>query len=213
MNAPTAHASIQWPPNAWRNYQTLLGGCPAVTKGEQPRLYGLIDSASNDEIYPLLMAEPPRSQVHCLFDGDPGLRYRNVAPYLMEIHQASPLSLRWLTQGWHQHWGIWLCTARPVAELKAHLKKFLFVHKADKTKTLFRYYDPRVMDQMLPTLTPLQCGEFFGLNYKPMPDAVFTVRPDHSSITKLKRYLPRHHLLLRVTGVGVCDSEEFDWQL
>ena len=214
MTNPTA-VTIAWQKNALHNYQTLLGSCPITTKGEQPRLYGLIDSASNDEIYPLLMAEPLRSQVQCLFDGEPGLRYRNVAPYLMEIHQASPLSAHWFTEGWRQHWGIWLCTARPVNELKAHLKKFLFVHKADKTKALFRYYDPRVMDQMLPTLTPLQCGNFFGLNDKPMPDAVFTVQPapSSSSCIQLKRYLPRHHMLLRLTGVGVCDTEEFDWQL
>ena len=212
MNDPTAKPSMAWPKSALRNYQTLLASCPMATQGEQPRLYGLIDSASNDEIYPLLMAEPPRSQVQCLFDGDPGLRYRNVAPYLMEIHQASPLCARWLTDGWHEHWGIWLSTARPVSELKAHLKKFLFVRKADKTKALFRYYDPRVMDQMLPTLTPQQCGAFFGLNHKPMPDALFTVRPDSSGATKLKCYLPRHHMLLRLTGVGVCDIEELDWQ-
>lgn len=213
VNALSAQPMPEWPPSAQRNYQTLLRSCPAGARGKRPRLYGLIDSAANDDIYPLLMAEPALSQVQCLFDGEPGLRYRNVAPYLMAIHQGSPLSLQWLTRGWLEHWGIWLCTARPVAELKAHLKKFLFVRRADKTKALFRYYDPRVMEQVLPTLKPLQCGEFFGLNFKPMPDAIFTVRPQPSRIVKLQRHMPRRHLLMRLTGVGVCDSEEFDWQL
>lgn len=213
MTAQNPATSTSWPDNALRNFQTLLQACPVGADRQQARLYGLIDSAAHDTLYSMLMAEPERSQVHCLFDGTPGLRYRNVAPYLMELHQASPLSLHWLAQGWRQHWGIWLCTTRPLAELKAHLKKFLFVRKADKTKALFRYYDPRVMDQMLPTLTPMQCGDFFGLNHKPMPDAVFTVRPGHASAVTLKRYLLRNHLLLRVTGVGVVDSEDFDWQL
>lgn len=205
--------SITWSESALCNLQTLLQACPQSGTQPQGRLYGLIDSAADDTLYSMLMAEPQRSQVQCLFDGVPGLRYRNVAPYLLELHQASPLSLRWLEKGWRTHWGIWLCTARPTAELKAHLKKFLFVRKADRSKALFRYYDPRVMDQVLPTLTAMQCGEFFGLNHKTMPDAVFTVRPGRTGLpVSLKRYQPRSHLLLRMTGVGIYDTEDFDWR-
>ena len=59
----------------------MLGdACP-----RRAQLYGLIDSAVDESLYPRLLQEPTQSQVTCLFAGNPAISYRNVAPYLLKF--------------------------------------------------------------------------------------------------------------------------------
>jgi hypothetical protein len=211
-NAPapteTTQVTPQWTDKARQNLQTLLQACP----GKNTVLYGLIDSAVDESLYEQLMNEPSCSNVTCLFDGDPAIRYRNVAPYLMVLNFESPLTLAWLDHAWAKHWGVWMATANTPARLKAHLKKFLFVKKPGCTKAYFRYYDPRVMHQIMPIMNLEQRGRFFGLNAKPMPDAFFAVaqKPDQTPV--LQRYQPTQSRLMRFANASNLEADALPWQ-
>jgi hypothetical protein len=198
----------QWSSKALVNLKTLLKACPG---GSDTKLYGLIDAAADRTLYERLLSEPVASTVTCLFEGDPALRYRNVAPYLITINKASPISHDWLNGEWTNHWGIWLSTEQPLSLLKAHLKKFLFVQTPRSQKALFRFYDPRVLGQVMPIMTPGQRGDIFGLNYKHMPDALYAVVPNGAR-TVLQRFTPKQNFLVRLANASLFHVDELPWQ-
>ncbi len=192
------------------NWTTLVGARPRA----EAQLYGVVDAAADDSLYERLTSEPEQSKVTCLFEGEPALRYCNVAPYLVRLHLASPLAAHWLHAGYRRHWGIWVSTPQPIVALKRHLKKFLFAQMADKRRAYLRYYDPRVLGQLLPAMTPGQCGDFFGLNHTAMPDAFFTADAaplPTNAATPLCRYIARRGLLDRVAGSASVGITRFAW--
>jgi Domain of unknown function (DUF4123) len=207
-----APAQLAWPEIAQRNVQTLLKARTA----QNTTIYGVMDSAADPTLYDRLMSEPTKSQVTCLFEGAPAIRYRDVAPYIFALNLDSPLSLAWLEQGWKQHWGIWLTSAQPISLLKAHLKKFLFVQTAHKEKAYFRFYDPRVMNKIMLILNPQQRGKFFGLNHKSVPEAIFTAgQPagqlaDHPAV--LQRFTPKQSILMKMTHASDLQTDQWAWQ-
>lgn len=123
--------------------------------------YAIVDTAVDDRLYGWLQLEPPRSEVTCLYDGDPAVRYARYAPYLMRLHEHSPLLRQWFERGWQQHWGIWCTSAQEPAPLKRHFKRFLTLKQEGRLAYL-RYYDPRVLMTLLPALNPGHLSDFFG---------------------------------------------------
>lgn len=203
---------LSWPAHAQSNVQTLL----AARTTQQTTIYGVMDSAADDSLYDRLMREPAKSQVTCLFEGAPAIRYRDVAPYIFALNLDSPLSLAWIEQGWRQHWGIWLTSAQPANLLKAHLKKFLFVQTAQKEKAYFRFYDPRVMNKIMLILDSEQRGKFFGLDHKAIPEAIFTAVPPSGQIADqpplLQRFTPKQSLMTKITHACELQTDQWAWQ-
>ena len=201
-----------WSEPAQHNVQTLL----KARTTSSTVIYGVIDSAADDTLYEQLMSEPAKSQVTCLFEGAPAIRYRDTAPYIFALNLDSPLSARWIEHGWRQHWGIWLTSAQPLSLLKAHLKKFLFVQTANKEKAYFRFYDPRVMNKIMLILDSEQRGKFFGLDHKAIPEAIFTAVPPSGQLAgqppMLQRFTPKQNLLMRATNVCELQTDQWAWQ-
>lgn len=137
------------------NLREMLGA------SSQHTLFGLVDAAADENLYGWLMLEPKSSEVVCLYDGGPSIRYARYAPYLIVINAQSPLFTRWMDYGWQRHWGIWLTSHHPNVSLKRHLKRFLTLVHEGKTAYL-RYYDPRVLPNLLKAMTPNNRHDFFG---------------------------------------------------
>jgi hypothetical protein len=52
---------------------------------------------------------------------------------------------------------------RPLAEVRRHFRKLLYVKEEDTRKEMFfRFYDPRVLRAFLPSCTARQLDEIFG---------------------------------------------------
>lgn len=88
--------SSAWPIQAAKRHRRMIQLMPP----QAAWLYGVIDAAVNDEIFAMLQQEPSASEVLCLYDGDPSIRYARYAPYLFKIHAQSKLAELWLTEGW-----------------------------------------------------------------------------------------------------------------
>ena len=125
-------------------------------------LYGIVDTAIDDRLYDILQAEPDLSEVTCLYDGAPAIRYARYAPYLLKLHDGSPLLQRWLHEGWTQHWGIFLSSEARSKELKRHLKKFMQATDHQNRAVWVRFYDPRVLPNWLQGLHPGHLADWFG---------------------------------------------------
>lgn len=85
-----------------------------------------------------------------------------VAPYLFSATDQ-PTFTNWLVeQGWGQSWGVYLESAALPTEVYRHLRKFLLVRTETGQELYFRFYDPRVLRQFLPTCNTQQLADFFG---------------------------------------------------
>ena len=133
-----------------------------VMRTSSGALYGIVDTAIDDRLYDILQAEPDLSEVTCLYDGAPAIRYARYAPYLLKLHDGSPLLQRWLHEGWTQHWGIFLSSEARSKELKRHLKKFMQATDHRNRAVWVRFYDPRVLPNWLQGLHPGHLADWFG---------------------------------------------------
>ncbi len=98
----------------------------------------------------------------CLYEGDSERFLGAVAPWLFDLEDGSDFAA-WLSEAAQSNsWGVFIrCNAEP-NELYTHLRKFLVVATEDGRELYFRYYDPRVLREFLPTCDKQQLLDFFG---------------------------------------------------
>jgi len=123
--------------------------------------YALLDGASNNGLLDVLYGNN-RPKFECLFTGDlaPDMAY--VAPYLAEMQEGSEFA-RWAVEGgWGKHWGIFAISKLELAPLWRHLRSLTRIIDPDGKPMYFRFYDPRVLRQFLPTCDAGQLKAIFG---------------------------------------------------
>ena len=124
-------------------------------------LFALLDAAQSDRVMELL-----RESVEAyasLFEGTRGAVLEEAAPHLVELPEDSALLSRLIEEGWGKSWGVYLVCRRPLAEVRRHFRKLLFVKEEDTRRDMFfRFYDPRVLRAFLPSCTARQTEEMFG---------------------------------------------------
>lgn len=125
--------------------------------------FALIDCARNPQLHALLT----RAGVGAvsLFDGVEALRLERYGPWLAPFPLHGELAAAWFDnggQGWAQSWG-WLFQSDAGADtLRRHFKKFLKVDFPDGSQAYWRFYDPRVLCQLLPVMREEQHEQLFG---------------------------------------------------
>lgn len=123
-------------------------------------LYGIVDSARDLELaYEAKCLY--QQEIWSLFQGDAAEAVADVAPYLLMIDPAGGYLENWANR-WGGSAGILLTTSTDRNNLYAHLRQIFVVEDEDHQPYFFRYYDPRVLRNFLPTCAPEQLAEFFG---------------------------------------------------
>lgn len=123
-------------------------------------VYCLLDAACDPNISSLVaMASEP---VQCLYNGQSAIELAAWAPYLAELPLHSKLAAMLLTEGWGKGWASYFISRHPLEELRYHFRKFLLIRLDDGSEAYFRFYDPRVLRDFLPTSTRNEVWEFFG---------------------------------------------------
>jgi Domain of unknown function (DUF4123) len=150
-------------------------------------LYGIVDSAREIELaYEAKCLY--EQEIWSLFEGDAAEAVADVAPYLMMIDPAGGYLENWVSR-WGNSAGILLTTSTDRNNLYAHLRQIFIVEDEDHQPFFFRYYDPRVLRNFLPTCTPEQLAEFFGpvtayLCEDEASDTLLVFRPHQGSTHK-----------------------------
>jgi hypothetical protein len=124
------------------------------------QVYALVDAARNEKIYPAVTG--CTLEWECLYIGDIPIELQQVAPYLVQLHKDDSFTASLITDGWEDHWGIYMWAPAELADLKQHFRKFLTVADEAGKQLVFRYYDPRVFRAYLPTCTPAELDQMFG---------------------------------------------------
>ena len=133
----------------------------AALRAEPAPLFAIMAAARSPRALVLMReaVEPHQS----LYEGVEGEALAGVAPYLAQVPAQSRLLEALVREGWGDSWGIYLSCARPLKEVRRHLRRFLMVEDEEtRARRYFRFYDPRALREFLPTCSVRQLGDFFG---------------------------------------------------
>jgi|JI10StandDraft_1071094.scaffolds.fasta_scaffold1020347_2 hypothetical protein len=123
------------------------------------KVWALLDGARDDRVFSLV--RDSGLNYAPLYSGNLPIEIRRVAPYLVELDPEDPYTGRILELAWGNAWGIFMRVGAN-ARLRHHLKGFLRVRDEQGRFMLFRYYDPRVLRQYLPTCRYDELKTVFG---------------------------------------------------
>lgn len=127
--------------------------------GATGQLYAILDACDAPAV-PLMMHAMGPTHAVSLYRRPADEQFSAIAPYLVCVDDA--------TMGWIEQtlantpWGILAFSPAGMDRLRAHFRKFLLVESPEGDEWYFRFYDPRVLAQYLPTCTNEELAEFFG---------------------------------------------------
>lgn len=124
-------------------------------------LYAILDGARDPRIVELLHEAPDEHR--SLYEGTRGEALEAVAPYLVRLRDDSGLLERLMIEGWERRWGIFFASPLSFRDMRRHLRRFLMVEVEDTRQRLyFRFYDPGVLREFMPTCSVRQVAELLG---------------------------------------------------
>lgn len=128
----------------------------------QACLYAILDAARDKRIYPGLRRLAATEEIVGLYQGPTARQLAAVAPYLVCLGTGNRV-FDWIWEfGWGESWGIFLWSLVAADTLRSHFRRLTMVQGPDGRRMLFRFYDPRVLREFLPTCDAAQLGEIFG---------------------------------------------------
>lgn len=124
------------------------------------KVYAILDGASVPQL-PQVLARL-EVEAECLYRGELEPELAAAAPYLALVPFDDPFTDWLLQEGWGKHWGVFAISHASLRELRMHLRTFLKVYGPDLKPLYFRYYDPRVLRNYLPTCNDKELQTIFG---------------------------------------------------
>jgi len=140
-----------------------------VRRGEHGGAFMLVDCAGVEGGCARLPAAA-FSELESLFTGDLAIELADVGPWLGRVAPAAPGAAEAVLDLLRRQVGVLVVMAAPEAgaagpsfsQVHRHFRKFNVVYGAEGRPLFFRYYDPRVVLDVLGVLTSRQLQDFFG---------------------------------------------------
>lgn len=129
-------------------------------KGLRRDIWMIVDAARDRHIYGLLLDS--YFEYSCLYSGTLAPELELAAPYLVQLEFEERYTRRLIERAWGRSWGIFLRCDTSLESLRRHLRTLLIVRGPDGRRLAFRYYDPRVLRDYLPTCLPDELRAVFG---------------------------------------------------
>lgn len=131
-----------------------------VLFGEVANVFAILDGASVKGLPTHLYEKQPPN--FCLFRGELAPDMAEVAPYLVGLIEGTPFTDWLLNEKPGGHYGIYARTRVSMIEMRRHFRQLITVYDETGKPMIFRYYDPRVLHQYLPTCNAGELKSFFG---------------------------------------------------
>ena len=101
-------------------------------------------------------------QTQSLYEGESAQEHDEWAPHLVKLDLDAASFTELGQKGWGDSWGVFLQSDASFSELRRHFRKFLKVRLPDGELAYFRFYDPRVLRDFLPTFSAEELPAFCG---------------------------------------------------
>jgi uncharacterized protein DUF4123 len=129
-------------------------------EGPRQNIWMILDGARTIEIFRLLLA--CHLEYACLYSGPLSPELEIAAPYLVQLDHGYRDTHQLIQRAWGNSWGVFLRSETSLKKLRRHLREFLIVRDERGNRLMFRYYDPRVLREYLPTCTRSELRTVFG---------------------------------------------------
>ena len=127
---------------------------------EQTRCFAVLDGASIPELrMRLYETRPPH---YCLFRGELTPDVAEVAPYVVQVTPGTVFADWLMGESFGNHWGIFAHSRFSIKEMRRHFRALVTVYDEKGDPMIFRFYDPRVLQNFLPTCQGGELQTFFG---------------------------------------------------
>ena len=123
-------------------------------------LFALLDAARDPAVLFLIRdgGRPHQS----LYEGAEADDLAAYGPYLVDLDGDDAFLPRLVERGWGRSWGVYLASPADLATVRRHLRRYLKVEIPGGRTALFRFYDPRVLREFLPSWADDERDAFFG---------------------------------------------------
>ena len=163
--------------------------------------YAIVDGAACEDLLDRLAKDQP--PYVCLYAGELTPDLAECAPYLVQLELDSPFTAWIVDEGWDKYWCIFATSPAELQTLRKHFRSFLRVKGPAGNTLYFRYYDPRVMRNYLPTCNREDLDIVFGpltsyvtSSREPLSATCFTQHEDgrlsQHTLFSPKTKLPHH---------------------
>ena len=132
-----------------------------ILLGHTEPLFCLVDAAVDPAIYSLLESAQ-QHPVQCLYDGASATTLGRWAPFLVSVSSDSAFLRTLIEKGWGKGWASYFVSSATFEQLRHHFRRFLMVQLEEGQQVYFRFYDPRVLREFLPTASAEELSTFFG---------------------------------------------------
>lgn len=126
---------------------------------QETKVYAILDGASTPNLLENL--EETNTEYVCLYRGELDPELAQTAPYLVVLAPNTVLT-NWVLRGFGGHCGIFAVSKSDLREMRKHFRKFLMIYDPAGKPVYFRYYDPRVFRNYLPTCSHEETRAMFG---------------------------------------------------
>ena len=123
-------------------------------------VWAILDGARDPRVFE--MVRYSGMERACLYAGPLPDELTRAAPHLIRLSQATQFTSDLLAAAWGKSWGIFFSTSAGLDRLRTHFRTFLRVQDEEGRKMVFRYYDPRVFREYLPTCNADELDAVFG---------------------------------------------------
>ena len=149
--------------------------------GAIPTVYALLDGARDKRIEPLV--NNSRLEHDCLYSGKLNYALKRAAPHIVKVEPNDKLFRTIVEEGWGNSWGIFAVVPPGVKmqTVRNNCRRLAKVEAPGGKTMVFRYYDPRVLRDFLPTCLPVEIKRIFG------PVSVYV--GEGEDINQLNQYL------------------------
>ncbi|MGI9331736.1 MAG: DUF4123 domain-containing protein [Gammaproteobacteria bacterium] len=162
--------------------------------------YAILDGAAMPGLLARLANDA--GEFECLFRGElePGMK--EVSPYVTQLERGSEF-FEWLVErGWGRHFGIFALSNADLATLHRRLRRLTLAEREGGRTTLFRFYDPRVLRRLMPTMDNAQLVQFFG------PIQRYVMEPEHAERAALQFDFDGNALQYRTLALDIRPAHE-----
>lgn len=135
----------------------------ALWAGPGARVYALIDGLALPGL-PERLAPADVLGWDCLARGALEAEAVQRAPYLVDLRAGSPFTAWLLFEATTAFpgWGLLLVSTQPLLAMRQHCRALCEVGLPDGTRRTWRWYDPQLLEALLPQLSPGQLDELFA---------------------------------------------------
>ncbi len=127
--------------------------------GERTLVFVVLDGA----LIPDLRMKLHETQAlnYCLFRGELKPDMAEVAPYVVQLVQGESFT-DWVLGSFGKNWGIFVQSLHSIKEMRRHFRALITVYDETGKPMIFRFYDPRVFQNFLPSCNAEELQTFFG---------------------------------------------------